>query len=117
MNSIRGDTITESSDCIACCRPCNLWAVGPCDHCCLCADCTVRFRSLYTKKECPLCKADMSGAFITRVCTSFAKLQQLPSTYDPTFDVHFVDAADAAPFRRLRYSTLENNYLHTSIGS
>jgi len=50
----------EPHECLTCCEPISVYAVGHCNHRTVCALCVLRLRKLYNDRKCCLCKVSLS---------------------------------------------------------
>ena len=60
------DLDDEPETCIVCCNELNVFALGPCVHTSVCAECVIRLRVLFDKTECAVCKGAQPMLAITR---------------------------------------------------
>ena len=67
-----GEPGKESELCIVCCEEMSVFAVGPCLHTSVCAECTIRLRCLYGRSECAVCNGSLPMLAVTENPSSLA---------------------------------------------
>ncbi|KAK9831172.1 hypothetical protein WJX74_005907 [Apatococcus lobatus] len=76
-----------AADCLLCCEPLEVVAVGMCNHRNICAKCTIRLRLCYNKRLCPLCKTHNAQVVLARstYCSipKWSELDALMTTGSP----------------------------------